>query len=353
MAKNSTAVLDETPEVVIELEPEITTELQAFRQQVEVLQNESRRIAVVDEAGEGAALIFIAGVTKISRNLEEYRDSLVRPHNSKVKKINASVKEIADLAGDLVRAMDAERCRYVEEKQRLIDEQNRLAAAKAEAERLAKESKEKALRDEAERLQREVERIEAARIQKEIDDEAARLAAEKRQRDAVQAAMDAKRQGDLAAARKLQQEAERARLAEQERQRLAEEARIVADKEKLALERQQIKAEAKADVMAEQASMVAPTIQHNSSMGSRALTGGGSAGTKEVDEGYMLNGTPVYSDPIKKKYTESRGDDERLEKDIPMMYFDFNMGRALRAVKDGHAVPGFALKSKIKTTVRK
>ena len=346
MAKNSTAVLDETPEVVIELEPEITTELQAFRQQVEVLQNESRRIAVVDEAGEGAALIFIAGVTKISRNLEEYRDSLVRPHNSKVKKINASVKEIADLAGDLVRAMDAERCRYVEEKQRL-------AAAKAEAERLAKESKEKALRDEAERLQREVERIEAARIQKEIDDEAARLAAEKRQRDAVQAAMDAKRQGDLAAARKLQQEAERARLAEQERQRLAEEARIVADKEKLALERQQIKAEAKADVMAEQASMVAPTIQHNSSMGSRALTGGGSAGTKEVDEGYMLNGTPVYSDPIKKKYTELRGDDERLEKDIPMMYFDFNMGRALRAVKDGHAVPGFALKSKIKTTVRK
>lgn len=335
MARKQAAVIDDETELV-ELEPEIQDRLKEFETEVARLQEESRAIQVVDDVGEGAAVIVIAGFKRVATDLEAYRDSLVRPHNNKVRSVNQSVKKISLMVDTLVLAMDAEREAYLIEKQRRIDEANRLAAAKAEAERIEKERQEQALRDEAERLRKEAEEVERKRIEKEIEEEEARLKAEQKIKDAKDA-----------------EERERLRAEQEERERKAEEERKASIKQQAALEKQSVKAEARADVKAEQKDLIAPTIQFNDSVQSRTLASGTRVGTKDVEEVYLENGTPLYKDAFKKQYADFRGDDERLPAGIPMRFFDLNVGRLIRAVKDGDTIPGFAIKGRKKTTTAK
>jgi hypothetical protein len=371
-------------DVVLELE--IVQQLDTFRTQVVRLQEESRAIQIVDEAGEGAALIFIAGVKQIERDLEEYRDALVRPHNNKVRTVNKSVKEIAGLADALVTAMDAKRDEFLKEKQRRIDEANRLAAAEAERLRIEKEAKEKALREEAERLQREAERLETERIEREIQAEVEKAEAERKQKEAAaaveaarlkaiadkEAAEKAIREGHAKEAEKLRKQAEASKQAEEaarvkaEQEKAEEAARLQKEEddrkaslaEQAKLEKASIKAEAKADIVAEQAATVAPTIQFNDSMGTRVLDNGAKIGTKEVNEVYMLNGLPVYADPPKnKKVMEYLRNESGIPKELKEPGYDrywiLDVAAIVRDVKNGNPVPGFATTSRNKTVGRR
>lgn len=377
---------DTQDSVVVVLEPEIVTQLEVYRQQIVRLQDESRMIEIVDEAGEGAALIFIDGVKRIERDLEEYRDGIVRPHNNKVREVNKSVKQISELAGGLIMAMDAKRDFFLKEKQRQIDEANRRAAAEAERLRIEKEAKEKALRDEAERLQREAERIERERIEREIAAEVARRESERKQKEA-EAAIEAARlkaiadeeaaaraiqEGKAKEAKRLQELAEASRRAEEEARLKAEQdkadeaARVQREEEamresraeQVKLEKAAVRAEARADITAEQAATVAPVIQYNDSLGTRTLMNGAKVGTKEVLNVYMDSGLPVYSDPPKnKKVSEYTRDDRRLASELLTEQYDrywvLDMAAVVRDVKNGVPVPGFSTTSKTKTVGRR
>lgn len=368
------------------LEPEIVQQLDTFRTQVVRLQEESRAIQIVDEAGEGAALIFISGIKKIETDLEDYRDGLVRPHNDKVRTVNKSVKKIKELAEDLVAAMDAKRDEFLKEKQRRIDEANRLAAAEAERIRLEKEAREKALRQEANRLQLEAERLEKERIEREIQAEVERAEAERKKKEA-EAAIEAARlkaiadkeaeakairEGKAKEAEKLRKQAEESKRAEEEAKQAAALARALEEerlqkeeddrKASLAaqakLEKASIKAEAKADIVAEQAATVAPTIQFNDSTGTRVLANGVKVGTKEVNDVYMLNGMPVYADPPKnKKVMEYLRNEAAIPKELKEPGYDrywiLDVAAIVRDVKNGNPVPGFSTTSRNKTVGRR
>lgn len=412
MAKKS-VIIEEEPEVV--LEPEIASQIEVYRQVVTQLEEQSKGITITDRAGEGAALIFIAGAKKIVGDIEAYRDGLVRPHNNKVRKVNESIKPIGSLAEALAEAMDAKRSAFLLEEQRQIDERNRLAAAEAERLRLEKEAKEKALRDEAERLQREAEELERKRIQKEIDDEIARQAAIKKQRDdeaaaaaAKQKAIDdalaaerAKKDAEVAAekariakeegnkkaaaaaqqaaeeAKRLQEEADRqarqARADEEAQQRKLEEAqqeelkrmakaeedRKTMAAQQLQLEKGANKAEARADVVAEQGLCIAPEIHSNDLTQTRTLNGGGRVGTKEVADVYMESGYGIYEDPSAKtkKVIEYHRGDREIPKGLLDPQFDrywtLDTAAIVRDVRNGNPVPGFATINRMKTVGRR
>ena len=412
MSKKS-VIIEEEPEVI--LEPEIESQIAVYRQAVTQLEEQSKGIMITDRAGEGAALIFIAGAKKIASDIEAYRDGLVRPHNNKVRKVNESIKPIGSLAEALVEAMDAKRSAFLLEEQRQIDERNRLAAAEAERLRLEKEAKEKALRDEAERLQREAEELERKRIQKEIDDEIARQAAIKKQRDdeaaavaAKQKAIDdalaaerakkeaeaaaerariAKEEGNKKAAAAAQKAAEEAKRAEEEafakalqaqldkeeqerhaqesakveaaRQAKAEEDRKTMAAQQLQLEKGANKAEARADVVAEQGLCIAPQIHSNDLTQTRTLNGGGRVGTKDVTDVYMESGYGIYEDPSAKtkKVIEYHRGDREIHKGLLDPQFDrywiLDTAAIVRDVKNGNPIPGFATTNRMKTVGRR
>lgn len=349
------------PEVELDvvLEPEIVQQLATYRQQVVRLQDESKAIQIVDEAGEGAALIFITGVKQIEKDLENYRDGLVRPHNGYVKTVNKSVKEIAGLADALVSAMDARRSEFLLEKERRIAAANRLAAAEAERIRLEKEAKEKALREEAERLQKEAERLERERIEREIKAEMEKAEAERKRKEA-EAAIEAARLkaiADKAAAEQAvfegnRKEAEKLKRQAEESQRAEELARTLANQvqadgeawlrleeakkqasvaEQARLEKAAIKAEAKADIVAEQAATVAPTIQFNDSMGTRVLDNGAKVGTR-------LHVDWMFARGLSKDESYYR-DDPRV-KDLPDSLFKLDQSLIGRQVRAGASIPG-------------
>lgn len=386
MVKKATLVQDIENEPDVVLDPEIITQLEVYRQQIVRLQDESRMIEIADEAGEGAALIFIDGVKRIERDLEEYRDGIVRPHNNKVREVNKSVKQISELAGGLIMAMDAKRDFFLKEKQRQIDEANRRAAAEAERIRIEKEAKEKALRDEAERLQREAERIEQERIEREIAAEVARREAERKQK-AAEAEIEAARLKAIAdaeaAERAIQEgkeeEARRLHALAEESKRAEEDARIKAEQEKadeaarikreeeairasqaeqVKLEKAAVRAEARADITAEQAATVAPVIQYNDSLGTRTLMNGAKVGTKEVLNVYMDSGLPVYSDaPKNKKPEEYLRSDPRLPAALKTELYDrywiLDVAAIVRDVKNNVPVPGFSTTKTAKTVGRR
>lgn len=119
-----------------------------------------------------------------------------------------------------------------------------------------------------------------------------------------------------------------------------------------------MRAEARADITAEQAATVAPVIQYNDSLGTRTLMNGAKVGTKEVLNVYMDSGLPVYSDPPKnKKVCEYTRDDMRLASELLTEQYDrywvLDMAAVVRDVKNGVPVHGFSTTSNTKTVGRR
>ena len=220
-------------------------------------------------------------------------------------------------------------------------------------ERLEKERKEKEAREEAERARQEAERIERERIEREYNERMAQLALENKRKADEQAAEDAKRAGDLEAARKLQEQADAIKAQADEQARKAEEERKASEAEQAKLEKKAVTLDAKADIAAASASMVAPEIEVNTSTAARTLASGSRVSTREAQEPYFLNGMPIYSDPIKRKFEEYSLDDARLDPALAKRYFKFDLAQAVRDLKNGVPVPGMALRNGHKTIARK
>lgn len=370
-------LIDEIP-----LDPGIQVKLAEFDQHVKELEQKSHEITVTDDVGEGAAVIFIAGIKQVSKDLDDYRDGLVRPHNTFVRKVNDSVRNISTLASQLVSAMDGRRSQYLLEKQRQIEEANRKAAAEAERIRAEKERKEREQREAAERARQEAERLETERIEREIKAEMEKQEAERKRREAeaaieaarlkaiadAEAAQRAIREGHVREAEKAKRLAEESKRAEEEARQKAEQAkaeeaaRIQKEEEdrkaslaaQAKLESQANRLEVKADLVASEASVVSPEIQFNTLSTVRTLASGAKVSTRTVQEVTCWeNGTPVYKDPIKRKYDEFMRTDKCIPEELKKPEFDkywvFDIAAAVRDVKGNHIVPGLSAREAKKT----
>lgn len=346
-------ILDE-----IQLEPEIEQQLAVYQERIRELEVQSQSIQIVDDAGEGAALIFIGGVSRIIADIDDYRDGIVRPHNTKVKKVNESVGKISTLAVRLKTAMDQRRSDYLEEKERKIEEANRLAAAEAERIRLEKEAKEKAQREEVKRLQDEADRLERERIEREIQEEIDRQLAEQKRKDEEAAAEEARRAGDAAKVKEAEDRAAALKSEEEARIKKAEEDRKASLVEQAKLEKKAITLEAKADLTAMEVETVAPVIQFNTSNGVRVLPSGGKVTTREVQKVECWeNGTLIYRDPEGKKnrrYNEFDGFDTCIPEELKDFkkygyLWKFDIATAIALAKKGQKVPGLPVTTSKKT----
>lgn len=334
------------PIILDELDTETKQQIEAFGQEVAKLEEQSKTIQVNDDVTEEVSLIFIDGCKRTHSDIEAYRDGKVRPHNNFVKKVNSGVNPYKDILTRIINATDTLRSQYLTRKQAAIEEENRRRIAEAERLRLENERKEQAARDEAERLRKEAERLAKEEADRELQAEMDRLALEQKAKDEAAAAEAARRAGDEAAAREAEQRAAQAKADEEERARKAEEDRKASEAERARLEKAAIKQEAKADIAAVTATMIAPTIGVNTSMAARTLANGARVGTRDADEPYFTNGMPVYADPIKKKYEDYYQDDVRLSPELVKRYFVFDIAKAVRDLRNGIEVPGMALRQK-------
>ena len=348
---NTQVIEEDALEIPVEVETQ--QQIETFGQEVAKLEEQAKSITVTDDVTEEVSLIFIAGCKKTHADIEAYRDAKVRPHNTYVAKVNSGVKPFKDVLSRLISATDAMRSQFLVRKQKMIEEENRRRAAEAERERLEKEGKEKEAREEAERARQEAERIERERIEREYNERMAQLALENKRKADEQAAEDAKRAGDLEAARKLQEQADAIKAQADEQARKAEEERKASEAEQAKLEKKAVTLDAKADIAAASASMVAPEIEVNTSTAARTLASGSRVSTREAQEPYFLNGMPIYSDPIKRKFEEYSLDDARLDPALAKRYFKFDLAQAVRDLKNGVPVPGMALRNGHKTIARK
>lgn len=348
---NTQVIEEDALEIPVEVETQ--QQIETFGQEVAKLEEQAKSITVTDDVTEEVSLIFIAGCKKTHADIEAYRDAKVRPHNTYVAKVNSGVKPFKDVLSRLISATDAMRSQFLVRKQKMIEEENRRRAAEAERERLEKERKEKEAREEAERARQEAERIERERIEREYNERMAQLALENKRKADEQAAEDAKRAGDLEAARKLQEQADAIKAQADEQARKAEEERKASEAEQAKLEKKAVTLDAKADIAAASASMVAPEIEVNTSTAARTLASGSRVSTREAQEPYFLNGMPIYSDPIKRKFEEYSLDDARLDPALAKRYFKFDLAQAVRDLKNGVPVPGMALRNGHKTIARK
>lgn len=331
----------------IEMDEDAKQQLEAFGQEVARLDEESKTIAVKDDATEEVALIFINGCKKTHADIEAYRDAKVRPHNNYVKSVNAVANPFKEVLARLVVATDTLRGDYLVKKQAAIDEENRRRIAQAERERLEKERKEREAREEAERLRKEAERLAKEEADREFQAEMDRLELEQKAKDEAAAAEVARKAGDERAAREAEQRAAQAKAEEEERVRKAEAERQASEAERARLEKMAITQDAKADIAAAMATMIAPAIEVNTSTAARTLANGARVGTREADEPYCTNGLPIYADPIKKKYVDDYyQDDARLPAGLPARYFALDIAKVVRDLRNGHVVPGFALRTK-------
>lgn len=343
---------------VVVLEPDFEHRLSGFREQVTDLQVQSREIVVTDDTTEHASLIFIGGVKRIIADLETYRKERVRPYNNTVDVINEKVEEISLLARELRDAMDQRRIAYITEKERQIEEANRIAAAKAEQARREKEEKERKQREEAKRLQEEADRIERERIEREIQAEMDRQAAEQRQREEEAAAEAARKAGDAEKAREAEARAAAVRDKEEARRQKEEAERQASFAEQAKLEKKALAVEAKADVTAMEAETVVPEIQFNTSNGVRVLPSGGKVTTREVAKVECWDtGALLYRDPEgakTRRYHEFDGTsncvpDELKDFNRYGYLWKFDIASAVAIVKKGGAIPGLTRTTSKKT----
>lgn len=302
-----------------------------YKQEVEALERKAGALQIVDDASEEAAQIFIAECKRAHAKLEEERDKKVRPLNEDVKAINDGFRPYTTILDRLWRATDQVRSGYVTKKQQAIEAANRKAIADAQEAKRLEEAKAEAARQESERLRLEAERLEQAELDRLYQVEMDRLAAEQKIKDEQEQLARAKRDGDARAAREAQDAIDRAKIEEEERVRKAENDRLAAIAEQHKLEKQAIKQDAKADISESKATMIAPTIQVNDSMGSRVLSDGSKVGTRKVVDWHFTNGMPKDKDYYQ--------DDERLQS-IPKRYWLLDTTKLGKDVKNGVPIDG-------------
>jgi hypothetical protein len=335
---NGTAVETVETEVLPpEIKQKIDVELAPYRQGSLV-----ERKPITNDAQEMVNVVVVAQRKRDYKELEEIRDRLVRPYNTIVKQINAAFKVETEKADTDWRLRDQDLSAYRTAKQAAIDAANRKAIADAEEARRAKEAKEEAARQEAKRLRDEQERLEQEEINRQFQEEMDKLAAAKKIKDDEEALARAKREGDARAAREAQEMLDRAKKLEDERAQKAENDRLSSIAEQARLEKAAIKQDAKADIAASEATMIAPTIQVNDSLGKKTLSDGSSVGTRQVEDWRFDNGLQIYSDPLtRKKYADLYADDPRLANvEIPKSCLLVDLSKLGKIVKSGMPVKG-------------
>ena len=311
--------------------PDVETDLEPYRQEVALLEERAKTLAVTDDLSEAVALEFIAGAKRLYSEMEDRRDARVRPLNTEVKQINDAYRPYTSILDRLWRATDQARSLYVTKKQQAIEAANRKAIADAAELRRQEEAKADAARQEAERLRLDAERLEQEENDRLLKVEMDRLAAEKKIRDEEEALVRAKQRGDAEAVRAAQEMLAETRVREEARFEQAEEDRLAVLAEQNKLEKAAIKLDAKADIAESKASMVAPTIQVNDSVGSRTLLDGSKVGTRKVVDWYFENGMPKDGDYYH--------DDPRVSS-IPSRYFLLDTAKMAKDVKNGVPVLG-------------
>lgn len=347
---NQTETVDTEDTVLTpEIQQQIAAAIEPFEKALAKC-NEEARQPIANDADEMAALVYIAQRKRDYTEMEEIRDRLVRPYNTIVKAINKAFKRYTDQYDADWRLKDQARSLYVTKKQQAIDAANRKAIADAEEARRIEEAKAETARQEAERLRLEAERIYREEVEREYQAEMARLAAENKKKAEAQAILDAQRAGDERAARIAEAALQATKDAEEKRLRQDEAARLAAMAEQDRVEKAAIKQDAKADIAESKATMVAPTIQVNDSVGSRTLVDGSKVGTREVDEWYFSNGLAVHTDLQKKKYAEYYADDARLPNGIPDRYWLLDLAKLGKDVKNGVPIEGCVKTTRSATT---
>jgi len=311
--------------------PDVETDLEPYRQEVALLEERAKTLAVTDDLSEAVALEFIAGAKRLYSEMEDRRDARVRPLNTEVKQINDAYRPYTSILDRLWRATDQARSLYVTKKQQAIEAANRKAIADAAELRRQEEAKADAARQEAERLRLDAERLVEEENNRLLQVEMDRLAAEQNIKDEEEALARAKREGDARAAREAQEAIDQANLEEEERLRKAELDRLAAIEEQNKLEKKAIKLDAKADIAESHATMIAPTIQVDESAGSRTLLDGSQVGTRKAVDWLFENGMPKDGDYY--------ADDPRLL-GIPARYFILDTAKLGKDVKNGVPVPG-------------
>lgn len=346
---STTAAVD-TESLAPEVEQDLEQDLEPFKQKVAVIEKKAKSLSVTDDLSEAVALEFINGAKCLYGDMEEKRDKRVRPLNTEVKKINDAYRPYTNVLDQLWRATDQIRSQYVTKKQQAIEAANRRAIADAEQKKREEEAKAEAARQEAERLRLEAERLEKEENDRLLQAEMDRLATEERKKAEFQAIIDAQRAGDEAKAIVAHEALEATKTQEERRAIQNEAARLAAVAEQKKLEQQAIKQDAKADIAESKATMVAPTIQVNDSVGSRVLLDGSKVGTREVDDWYFATGLAVHTDPQKKKYAEYYADDTRLPNGIPDRYWLLDLAKLGKDVKNGVPIEGCVKTTRSATT---
>lgn len=339
---HGTTIIANTEDAVLPdaVKEQIDQDLEPYKQEIALLEEQAKSLTVTDDLSEAVALEFISGAKRLYGDMEEKRDTRVRPLNDEVKRINQAYKPYTSVLDRLWRATDQARSMYLTKKQMAIEAANRKAIAEAAELKRQEEAKAEAARQEVERLRREAERLEREELDRQLQAEMDRLAAEQKIKDDEAAMLEAKRRGDEAAARAAQQIVDDAKREEEERLKQAEAARLAAIEEQARLQRAAIKQGAKADIAESKSTMIAPTIQVNESVGSRTLLDGSKVGTREVDDWYFESGIPIHTDPQKKKYAEYYADDTSLPNGIPDRYWMLDLAKLGKDVKNGVPIEG-------------
>lgn len=288
-------------------------------------------LTITDDVTMSQVLTMIADCKASEDRNEAKREKEVAPHLAEQRRINGFYKPIIEFWKSARLELDTRVSDYRKRKQQEIEEANRKAIAAADAERKEREAKAEAARQEAERLRLEAERLERERVQREYDEEMARLEAENKRKAEEKALRDAQEAGDKAKVEAARLELERQQAEEDARLKKAEEERKEAEAEKLRLEKAALKQESKADIEESRAMLAAPVLQAAAPKTS-VLEDGTKATGKKVATWLFTNGMPTEG----VNYT---GDDLRVQ-DIPDRYFDLNLSRLGKDVKNGVPIHG-------------
>jgi len=98
-------------------------------------------IRVTDDRTDQLATNARAMLKDHEKEAETLRDPIVRPHNAFVREVNARFKKATDAITAALEQLDGRILAYRREKQRLVDEENRRIAAKAEQKRKDEEAR--------------------------------------------------------------------------------------------------------------------------------------------------------------------------------------------------------------------
>ena len=340
----ASANLRERIEKELVLVPIAEDEMQAYQQEVNILERQAQALVVHDEASEDAALVFIAGCKATENKLEDARKEKVKEPNEYVKSVNAAFKPFTEILERLRVATDQQRNLYLKKRQEAIEAANRKAIAEADAAKRAQERKAEEARQEAERLRKEAEKLEEERIAREVQEEMDRLEIESRKEREMQAIIDAQRSGDEAKALVARDALEAAKAQEEQQALQSEQARQAEADEKARLEKAAFRQDLKAETADSKAMLTTAELVSGDTRGVRQLDNGAKVGTRKTTSWAFTNGMAIEG--------EYYQDDPRVQ-GIPARYFKLDLSKLGKDVKNGVPATGTIKLDGFATTTRK